>query len=72
MENEKELEQYQMETSWSTRITDEIVLEAIQGNIPFSMELAILDNITELNRGTVSNKEIFIKFITPSEEILFL
>ncbi len=43
MENEKEMEQYQMETSWSTRITDEIVLEAIQGNIPFSMELAILD-----------------------------
>ena len=64
MENEKEMEQYQMETSWSTRITDEIVLEAIQGNIPFSMELAILGNITELNRGTVSNKEIFIKFFS--------
>ena len=64
MENEKEMEQYQMETSWSTRITDEIVLEAIQGNIPFSMELAILDNITELNRGPVPNKEIFIKFFS--------
>ena len=64
MENEKEMEQYQMETSWSTRITDEIVLEAIQGNIPFSMELNILDTITELNRGSISNKEIFIKFFS--------
>ena len=64
MENEKEMEQYQMETSWSTRITDEIVLEAIQGNIPFSMELTILNNITELNKGPVPNKEIFIKFFS--------
>ena len=64
MENEKEMEQYQMETSWSTRITDEIVLEAIQGNIPFSMELNILDTITEFNKGTVPNKEIFIKFFS--------
>ena len=64
MDNDKEIEQYIMETSWSTRITDEIVLEAIQGNIPFEMELDILDNITELNRGTVPNKEIFIKFFS--------
>ena len=66
MENdkEKEIDQYILETSWSTRITDEIVLEAIQGNIPFSMELNILDNISELNRGPVPNKEIFIKFFS--------
>jgi hypothetical protein len=64
MDNDKEIEQYIMETSWSTRITDEIVLEAIQGNISFEMELNILDNITELNRGPVPNKEIFIKFFS--------
>lgn len=64
MDNDKEIEQYIMETSWSTRITDEIILEAIQGNIPFSMELNILDNISELNRGPVPNKEIFIKFFS--------
>ena len=31
------LEQYTLETSWSTRITDEIILEAIQGEIPFNI-----------------------------------
>ena len=54
------IEQYALETSWSTRITDEIVLEAIQGAFPFSMELGMLEAITDLNRGKVSNKEIFI------------
>ena len=58
------IEQYALETSWSTRITDEIVLEAIQGAFPFSMELGMLEAITDLNRGTVSNKEIFIKFFS--------
>ena len=58
------IEQYALETSWSTRITDEIVLESIQGAFPFSMELSFLDAITDLNRGTVSNKEIFIKFFS--------
>jgi DNA-directed RNA polymerase len=58
------IEQYALETSWSTRITDEIVLEAIQGAFPFSMELGMLEAITDLNRGKVSNKEIFIKFFS--------
>ncbi|SVE55590.1 uncharacterized protein METZ01_LOCUS508444, partial [marine metagenome] len=42
------IEQYALETSWSTRITDEIVLESIQGAFPFSMELSFLDAITDL------------------------
>ena len=46
-----DIEQYELETSWSTRMTDEIVLEAIQGHIPFSMEQKILDKITAINRG---------------------
>jgi hypothetical protein len=58
------IEQYALETSWSTRITDEIVLESIQGEFPFSMELSILETITDLNRGKVSNKEIFIKLFS--------
>jgi len=58
------IEQYALETSWSTRITDEIVLESIQGDVPFSMELNILEAITDLNRGKVSNKEIYIKLFS--------
>jgi len=58
------IDQYALETSWSTRITDEIVLEAIQGDIPIDMESNILKGITELNRGKVSTKEIFIKFFS--------
>ena len=58
------IEQYALETSWSTRITDEIVLESIQGEFPFSMELSILTAITDINRGKVSSKEIYIKFFS--------
>ena len=58
------IEQYALETSWSTRITDEIILEAIQGEIPFRMELNILETITDLNRGKRSNKEIYIKMFS--------
>ena len=58
------IEQYALETSSSTRITDEIILEAIQGEIPFRMELNILETITDLNRGKRSNKEIYIKMFS--------
>jgi len=62
--NNTAIEQYELETSWSTRITDEIVLEAIQGEFPFSMELGILNAITDINRGKISNKEIYIKLFS--------
>jgi len=58
------LEQYALETSWSTRITDEIILEAIQGEIPFNIELFILEAITDLNKGKISNKELYIKMFS--------
>jgi hypothetical protein len=58
------IEQYALETSWSTRITDEIVLESIQGEFPFSMELGMLNVIADINRGKVSSKEIYIKFFS--------
>ena len=56
------LDQYALEISWSTRITDEIIVEAIQGAIPFDLELNLLKIIDELNRCTVSNKEVYINF----------
>ena len=48
--------QYALETSWSTRVTDEIVLQSIDGSIPKQMESSILQNITEINKGkTIPN-----------------
>ena len=47
------IEQYALETSWSTRITDEIVLESIQGDVPFSMELNILEVIIIKHHNTI-------------------
>jgi len=58
------LDQYALEISWSTRITDEIIVEAIQGAIPSDMELNLLKIIDELNRSTVSNKEVYIKLFS--------
>lgn len=58
------IDQYTIETSWSTRITDDIVLEAIQGDIPLAMEENILQGITSLNRGRMTNKDIFIKMFS--------
>ena len=58
------LDQYTLETSWSTRVTDEIILEAIQGAIPFEMECNLLKTIGELNTGKVPTKEIYIKMFS--------
>lgn len=58
------IEQYVIETSWSTRVTDDIVNEALQGEIPPDMEANIYSNITKLNYGKVSNKDIFIKLFS--------
>ena len=57
-------DQYAMETSWSTRVADSIVLQAIEGEVPVGMELKILSVITEINHGKVANKELFIKFFS--------
>lgn len=58
------IDQYTLETTWSTRITDAIITESIQGDIPISMEMNILGNISELNRGKVPNKDLFIKLFS--------
>ena len=40
------IDQYALETTWSTRITDDIVLKGIQGSIPADMETNLLNNIS--------------------------
>ena len=56
------IDQYTLETTWSTRLTDDIILESIQGDIPPEMESNILGAITNLNTHKyIEDKEIFIK-----------
>jgi hypothetical protein len=58
------IKQHELEITWSTKIVDEIILGVIQGELPLDMETSILQNITAVNRGKKSNKEIFIKFFS--------
>ena len=44
------IDQYTIETTWSTRITDDIVLNSIEGDIPPDMERSIMNNIKQLNK----------------------
>ena len=64
MDTDIAIDQYVLETNWSTRITDDIVREAIQGDIPAEMEAIIYDGINRINHGTVSSKVIFIKLFS--------
>jgi len=58
-------DQLTLETTWSTRLVDDIVLEAIQGEIPEDMERSIFGNVTNLNtHNFVDNKEIYIKLFS--------
>ena len=59
-----DLDQYALEMSWSTRATDSIIAESIKGDIPMSMEFAILGKIDEINPKKVPNTEIYIKFFS--------
>ena len=59
------IDQYALETTWSTRITDDIVLQSVQGDIPANMENNLMNNITHLNKNKwVENKEIYIKLLS--------
>ena len=58
-------EQYALETTLSTRITDDIVLEAIQGHVPQEMESNIFGAISSLNTHKyIDNKDIYIKLFS--------
>ena len=59
------IDQYTIETTWSTRITDDIVLKAIQGDVPHDMEIDIMNTISQLNTNKwIENKEIYIKLMS--------
>ena len=59
------IDQYTIETTWSTRITDDIVLKAIQGDIPREMEVDIMNSIHHLNNNHwIEDKEIYIKLFS--------
>ena len=58
------IKQFELETKWSTRITDEIVLKSIQGAITLEMQSSILNSIKQVNKGKRDSKEIFIKFFS--------
>lgn len=57
----EELNQYGLETSWSTRLSDDIINESIGKDIPLPMEMRIRRSIAELNTGKVPDGDIFIK-----------
>jgi hypothetical protein len=60
-----DIDQYTIETTWSTRLADDIVLDSIQGKIPKEMETSIMNTITELNTNKwVEHKELFIRLFS--------
>ena len=55
------LDQYKIETTWSTRIEESIIMDSIKNDVPLEMETAILNKIAELNSNThIENSEIYI------------
>lgn len=59
------LEQYALEISWSTQAADDIVAEAIKGDIPLAMEFLIRDEISKRNdEEKISNEDLFVKFFS--------
>jgi hypothetical protein len=60
-----ETDQYTIETTWSKRIREDIIIEAIQGEIPEEMERKILNSINSFNIAKNSeDKELFIKLFS--------
>ena len=60
-----DIDQYTIETTWSTRLADDIVFDSIQGDIPTDMETNIMSIITELNTNKwVEHKELFIRLFS--------
>ena len=58
-------DQYTLETTWSTRLTDNIIIEAIQDEIPQEMESNVLGAISSIGTSkTTDDKEIFVKLFS--------
>ena len=45
------IDQYTIETTWSTRLVEEIIMDSIKGKIPEDMETSIFNIIEDLNDG---------------------
>ena len=59
------IDQYTIETTWSNRLTENIIMDSIKGKIPEPMESRILNVIEDLNNHKyIENKEIFISIFT--------
>lgn len=59
-----ELNQYEIENTWSNRTANNIVFEAIKEEIPLKMEIFLKVNIAGINRGKVSDTSIYTSFLT--------
>ena len=55
-------EQYELESTWSTRKTDEIIMNSIDGDIPQEMELKIRTAIESM--GVTQTDELFVKLFS--------
>ena len=54
------VDQYTIETTWSTRLTEDIIMNSIKDSIPEDMERIIINTIEELNNNKhIESKEIF-------------
>ena len=55
------IDQYTIETTLSTRLAENIIMESIKGQIPEDMKLKISNVIKDLNNHKhIDNEEIFI------------
>lgn len=59
-----ELDQCEIEESWSTRAADNIVFAAVKEEVPLKMEIFLKVNITSINRTQVADSVIYSKFLT--------
>jgi len=55
------IDQYELETTWSNRATDEIVQKSIEGEIPIDIELSLRCVLQETNPGKLTDSVVFIK-----------
>ena len=59
------IDQYTIETTWSTRLAENIIMEEIQHKIPADMERKFMEVINDLNSNkNIENKEIFISIFS--------
>jgi len=59
------IDQYSIETTWSTRLAENIIMDSIRGKMPEDMESKIINAITDLNQNKyIEHKEIFNSIVS--------